>query len=375
MRKAPNRSRGFTLIELLVVIAIIAILIALILPAIQRAREAAKRTECKNNLKQIALALHNYHDSHMTFPMGLTTAWLREPVPVQGVPGTWSVVDPDEARSQVIGTGIPPHGESWMFHILPQLEKDNVYKLWNPGLSVLGNTNFDIWSRTIGVLNTQARSQTIAPGATEVKAFYCPSRRNSMDVGRFSYARRIEQPQISGGNDYVGCAGAGQLFDLAHPRGRTTFFLSPKELGDLSSNPATTSQTQWPVYQLSHLAGVFQPNSSTNLAAISDGTSQTILVAEAERFDNTLPEYRNAFTDGRRIPSDGWAWGGPATMFSTFRAPNKQEWFEAAGSPHPDNTIQVAMADGSATAVSESIALVVWQQLGSMAGGIQAEGF
>ena len=92
MRPRTGRS-GFTLIELLVVIAIIAILIAILLPAVQQAREAARRSACNNNMKQIGLALHNYHDAHRVFPIGSTYEWAS----------------------------------SWMMHCLPYLEYENVY--------------------------------------------------------------------------------------------------------------------------------------------------------------------------------------------------------------------------------------------------------
>lgn len=98
-----QRPRGFTLIELLVVIAIIAILVALLLPAIQQAREAARRSSCKNNLKQVGTALHNYHDTHSTFPPG----WI-------GVTN-W--------RPHVEGNS----GWGWSSLILPDVEQKNLY--------------------------------------------------------------------------------------------------------------------------------------------------------------------------------------------------------------------------------------------------------
>lgn len=103
-RRSTMTKLGFTLIELLVVIAIIAVLIALLLPAVQQAREAARRTQCKNNLKQIGLALHNYHDSFQTLPPG----WI-------GVTSN----QPD-----IMGT----NGWGWAAHLLPMLDQANVHR-------------------------------------------------------------------------------------------------------------------------------------------------------------------------------------------------------------------------------------------------------
>ena len=88
MKARNSRFRGFTLIELLVVIAIIAILIALLLPAVQQAREAARRTQCKNNLKQLALGMHNYHDVYNRFPIGHQFTGLRDGNPNNGPGGS-----------------------------------------------------------------------------------------------------------------------------------------------------------------------------------------------------------------------------------------------------------------------------------------------
>ena len=107
-RLSSRRRRGFTLIELLVVIAIIAILIALLLPAVQQAREAARRSTCKNNLKQIGLALHNYHDTHRVFPPGRVVAGSH---PFAGV-NQWDT-------GKVI----------WSAHILPYIDQANVYNM------------------------------------------------------------------------------------------------------------------------------------------------------------------------------------------------------------------------------------------------------
>jgi prepilin-type N-terminal cleavage/methylation domain-containing protein/prepilin-type processing-associated H-X9-DG protein len=130
--------RGFTLIELLVVIAIIAILIGLLLPAVQKIREAAARLQCRNHLKQIGLAIHNHHDTTGRLPTGGRTPWA----------GIWYTNgQPND---------IPNQGTGWMFQILPYIEQDNLVRL--------GGTS---------------TTPTDTVGTKVVKIYFCPARRTS----------------------------------------------------------------------------------------------------------------------------------------------------------------------------------------------------
>ncbi len=138
-----SRRRGFTLIELLVVIAIIAMLVAILLPAVQQAREAARRSSCKNNLKQMGLAIHNYHDTYNTLPPGSVDI-------TQDNGSLWS----------------------WPALILPQLEQTALYDLMQPGKNTLGDC-----VQPGSAINTQGGSTTyvLTQMQKPITIFRCPS--------------------------------------------------------------------------------------------------------------------------------------------------------------------------------------------------------
>src|SRR5262245_148924 len=130
-RVRARRRPAFTLIELLVVIAIIAILIGLLLPAVQKIREAARRMQCSNNLKQFGLALHNYHDTNDRFPPG-------------GLMGYINAANPNYPAVQDWGSD----QGSWLVYTLPQMEQDNLYKQINPRYDVFNSVGN--WANSLG---------------------------------------------------------------------------------------------------------------------------------------------------------------------------------------------------------------------------------
>ena len=228
------RRRGFTLIELLVVISIIAVLIALLLPAVQAAREAARRSQCINNLKQIGLALHNYESAHGCFPPGYVSAVDKTAT---------DPCDQDSENSSSVDLG---PGWAWGSMILSQMEQPAVFNSVNFNLSLAFKAN-DTANHTV------------------INAYLCPSDSGPSLVPVFADPPDPAQPgTYSASNivdtiarsNYVGMWGLGEICAGSGPTGAPN-------VGSIGSPN-----------------GMFQRNSRTRISEIVDGTSQTIAIGE-----------------------------------------------------------------------------------------------
>lgn len=288
-------TRGFTLVELLVVIAIIGVLVGLLLPAVQAAREAARRMQCSNNLKQMGLALHNYADANRRFPASFYRIWPHNSTsaPTFGTPG-WG----------------------WGTAILPYLEQSALYNSLNVG---------------INRLDGGAVTKTLAQ--TNLSVYRCPS-----DTGGPLNANRANY----GTSNYV--AVFGSLYDQAAPSAGALVYGSRDKAGP----------------------GMFSPNSAVTFGDISDGTSNTVMIAEMCYGPNGV----KTSTGAQRI-YNGAIWVGvpldassnvcnqlSLTGFAAgadvrFRRINSRDSSNAISSAHSGG-VQFAVADGSVQFVSEN---------------------
>jgi prepilin-type N-terminal cleavage/methylation domain-containing protein len=303
------RRRGFTLIELLVVIAIIAILIALLLPAVQQAREAARRTQCKNNLKQIGLALHNYHDTHNQMPP--------------------SCVNPGSNLSAgFVPTGMIRNHTGYLF-LLPMIEQANLYSQINFSLP----TGKADWQARGGGGDQAVLAKVKIPG------FECPSdppwdtphNYPTQNMYTITDATRVSYGFVHEDTEYE--ASTGNLWSNNKRLNRSAFGI----------------------------------NRSANFRDITDGTSNTMLMIETP-FQKAEPggawgPFLQAYTHTHFIVPTGYGinrWN--------VTTPKRLVYAWGAGSLHTGGA-QAVLGDGSVRFISENISTITVAALVSIAGG------
>ena len=257
----PRRRRAFTLIELLVVIAIIAILIGLLLPAVQNVREAAARMSCSNNLKQLGLALHNYHDTNNAFPPGQVHT----------------------------AAGGEPAKTVWGIELLPYIEQDNVYRRYDRN-------------------KLQTHPDNVAVLQTRVKTYICPSDLNTDQLERPGSGSMANTPiapssyKAMGGASATGFSPAttvdGYYWDL-------TFMLYQPEGGGstnvfdatLRHPPPNSWRGVLHVVHEVQLPGMVRTLKPERMASITDGTSNTLVLTEYHT--RTMNRFRAFWGYGR----------------------------------------------------------------------------
>jgi prepilin-type N-terminal cleavage/methylation domain-containing protein len=307
MKCSSSRPRGFTLVELLVVIAIIGILVALLLPAIQAAREAARRSQCSNNVKQLGLSLHNYHDTHAVFPPGVIANTLNA------------------------GTSFPTN-MSWMPLLLPFMEQSALYDQLLPYMVTRASSNFP----------SELMNSVVPP-------LMCPSDPTASKTG-IVHGTADPPPDYNDGfsGNYLLCHGS-ELVTAANATGMNGMFFFRSRIrmasitdgtantvmgGEIITLPENPGQRDWRgrYYRAEHLSSLFSTNLSPNTTAADYGRT-----CEA---------------------------GNP--IFARCTASVDPQYFFAR-SFHPGG-VQVVLADASVRFVPDTINTQTWRDLGTRAG-------
>lgn len=333
MKHRPASRSGFTLVELLVVIAIIGVLVALLLPAVQSAREAARRMQCSNHLKQMGLALHNFHDTYKTFPSAGDTPWPEIGNYRQGGSG--------------VTYGADRQGLSWSYQILPFLEKQNIYDIdFGPSIAQQNNSRDTIRSAI-------------------VPEYKCPSRRN----GDLRRAGSIESLM-----DYCGVtpnmvqySRYQDMFWQVETNDHIWMVPSPREWN------GTLVRTAWQrnLSQPNQGLGTKLPNTApVTMAGLLDGTSNTLVLTE-KRLNPML--YRTGDWHDDCGWADGW---DPDTMrvthFQIQRDRPTGVSGHEIGSAHPAG-VQAAFGDGSVRFLNYTTTIAIMNALADRRDGVPTQ--
>jgi len=356
--------RGFTLIELLVVIAIIAVLIGLLLPAVQKVREAAARTSCANNLKQLGLAAHNYHSVQGTLPAGLV-----------GPPNPLATVSGDAAgHGSLVGV---------LVLMLPHLEQDNVWKLINPAYTtpygrVEDPLNYNA-SMPYWFDNPYPPTVIYTAGKTNLKVFRCPAapdgppdnNANGQGYGTTDGGWLIGGPLIrnlspstvvTSGFYYENYDGVETLMPLG-----VTHYVGCAGLGTGNNTTLNALNVPWNAYE-----GIFVNRNPKKLETIRDGTSNTIMFTEATgRSHASYPGRSNVFAH---------SWVGSSSISPGYGTQVGKDAFVYQMSSYHTGIVLVGMADGAVRVISGNIprnttdqSWLVLQALGGANDGVAAD--
>jgi prepilin-type N-terminal cleavage/methylation domain-containing protein len=366
------RPKGFTLVELLVVIAIIGILVGLLLPAVQAAREAARRMQCSNNLKQIGLATLNFESAYKRMPPGLIAGIQNGQTDFSWFTNSPGGVPAFERAPYV---GLLPQ-------ILPYMEQNAVFEPFSThrNLSVDGDVDrvpsgaaripfTAFWNNTPGATPLNVVDRMVS---TRLGSFVCPSEGNDSTGSRYLVHRLNTQPAWGWGILWTG--------DVQSTYGVTNYLGIAGQAG-FATNAAAAGVS----LGLNRMdrAGIFWNRSKVGMGAISDGTSNTLMYGES------LGSYSNhrSFT-GTRLTAHAWiagplftevqrsvyktaaGWGIDTGADTTCNIGEGCWWYGGwRFSSRHSGLIQYARADGSVSGISDSVDDTIFQNLGGRADG------